>query len=381
MKTISLIRALGTASLVFVAACATADTAYREIPISEFADAIKHWNDRTGETDAAHYALTQIPQIADNILRYQRADGGWPSNKHPIRILSTAEQKDLAAQQHLTDASFDNRNVYPQINYLARAYQQTGDSRYRDGALRGIDYILKNQYKNGGWPHTPASTKATYHQHITFADDVMTGLLQFLRDVTNSQSHFAFISPETLADIRSAIHKGDQLILQLQISIDGKPTVWAGQYDKNTLAPVGARSFELPALLAWESVAVVDYLMRIEDPTDDIKNAVHAAAAWFDQAKIEGLTLQKISHPRTRYPYHTADYDLKIIRDQNAEPLWARFYDLKTQQPFFANRDGKKVFSLEEVNHERRTGYSWYGSWPSTLLSTRYPAWRARNTL
>lgn len=295
MKIISLIRALGTASLVLVAACATADTAYREIPISEFADAIKHWNDRTGETDAAHYALTQIPQIADNILRYQRADGGWPSNKHPTRILSAAEQKDLAAQQHLTDASFDNRNIYPQINYLARAYQQTGDSRYRDGALRGIDYILKNQYKNGGWPHTPASSKADYHHHMTFADDGLTGLLKFLRHVKEYQSLFNFVPATTLANINNAI--------------------------------------------------------------------------------------QKIAHPKMRYPYHTADYDIKIIHDPDAEPVWARSYDLQTQQRFFANRDGEKMFSLADVHHERRTDYRWYGTWSSTLFSTRYPAWRAQTAM
>ena len=381
MKIISLIRALGVISLVFVAVCAAADNTYREISISEFADAIKHWNDRTGETDAAHYSLTQIPQIADNILRYQRENGGWPSNKHPTRLLSAAEQNVLAAEQHLTDASFDNRNSYPQINYLAHAYQQTGDVRYRDGALHGIDYILKNQYKNGGWPHTPASTKADYHQHITFADDVMTGLLTFLRHVREDQSLFNFVPATTLANINNAIQKGDRLIVQLQINVDGKPTIWAGQYDKNTLEPVGARAFELPALLAWESVAVVNYLLDIKNPSPDIQNAIHAATTWFDQAKIEGIAIQKIAHPTTRYPYHTADYDIKIIRDPNAEPVWARFYDLKTQQPFFANRDGKKVFSLEEVHHERRTGYTWYGTWPKTLLTTRYPAWREKITI
>lgn len=134
MKIISLIRALGTVSPVLVAVCATADNTYRKISISEVADAIEHWNDRTGETDAAHYSLTQIPQTADNTLRYQRENGDWSSDTHPICCLSGPEQQDFAAEQYLTDSSFDNRNIYSHINYLVQANQPISEHRYQDGA-------------------------------------------------------------------------------------------------------------------------------------------------------------------------------------------------------------------------------------------------------
>jgi len=58
--------------------------------------------------------------------------------------------------------------------------------------------------------------------------------------------------------------------------------------------------------------------------------------------------------------------------------LWSRFSDLQTSKSFLANRDGKKVYALAEVERERRTGYDWYGTWPQSLLDAEYPAWKAK---
>jgi len=40
------------------------------------------------------------------------------------------------------------------------------------------------------------------------------------------------------------------------------------------------------------------------------------------------------------------------------------------------SRDGVKVYSLAEVDRERRTGQPWYGGWPAKLLDREYPQWR-----
>ena len=66
------------------------------------------------------------------------------------------------------------------------------------------------------------------------------------------------------------------------------------------------------------------------------------------------------------------------MKDPKAPPIWARFYTIKTNRPFMANRDGKKVYELSKVERERRTGYSWYGYWPASLLKKAYPRWRKR---
>ena len=48
--------------------------------------------------------------------------------------------------------------------------------------------------------------------------------------------------------------------------------------------------------------------------------------------------------------------------------LWFRYYELDTNTPFFAGRDGIKRYQLTEIEEERRKGYAWAGSWPASVL-------------
>ena len=58
--------------------------------------------------------------------------------------------------------------------------------------------------------------------------------------------------------------------------------------------------------------------------------------------------------------------------------VWARFYDVETNEPFFAGRDGQKKKTIDEVENERRIGYAWYGTWPLKLITTEFPAWKLK---
>nr|HMQ45368.1 pectate lyase [Mariniflexile sp.] len=59
--------------------------------------------------------------------------------------------------------------------------------------------------------------------------------------------------------------------------------------------------------------------------------------------------------------------------------MWARFYDLNTNLPFFCGRDGVKKNTLAEIELERRTGYAWYGNWPTTLIDSLFTAWKNKH--
>lgn len=370
---------------IFLSSCSTqphlndpsVPTVYQPISLDDFYDAIKHWNDRTGETGVPHYALTEITQIADNLLRYQRSDGSWPTNKHPTRVLNESERAQLLSEKNQRDGSFDNRNIYPQIEYLLEVYAQTQNEPYRAAALAGLNYTLSKQYANGGFAHSPDRTDFAYYQHITFADDIMPGVLGFLRKVMAGTGVFAAVPADLQARAADAVVRGDALILQLQIRQPQGLSAWAGQYDQHSLTPATGRSFELPGVLAWESVPVVEYLMSIPNPSAEVIAAVDAAIAWFTRVQISGLRVEKVAVDAQRFEYHAADYDLVMMKDVNAPPLWARFYDLQTNQPFLANRDGQRVYRLSDVAYERRTGYSWYGDWPAPLIAEKYPRWRA----
>lgn len=364
---------------LLIAVPAVAASGYQPVPLDGFADVIKHWRDRSGEQNSAstHYRPEQIVEIADNLLLYQRGNGGWPVNKDPLRILSAEEKARELANKNEADTSFDNRNTWPQIDYLARVYQQTRDNRHRDAALRGIHFVLHSQYRNGGWPHSSPGTE-DYHPHITFMDEVMPGVLGLLRRIAADNTLYGFVDSRLRKRINKAVRKGDALLLKLQVVVDGKPTVWAGQYHRDTLHPVTARSYELPGLVSWESVAVVRYLMSIENPEPGVVHAVESAVDWFEQSKIHGIRIREIPTQPVKFEYYTSTHDLEVVADKGAPPVWARFYEIGSNRPFMANRDGSKVYSLAEVERERRTGYSWYNDYPAELLAKDYPAWRAR---
>ena len=65
-------------------------------------------------------------------------------------------------------------------------------------------------------------------------------------------------------------------------------------------------------------------------------------------------------------------------RGSSAPPIWARFYEIDTNRPFFCGRDGVKKYSLTEIELERRSGYAWLRPFGAKVLA-EYPAWCAKH--
>ena len=65
----------------------------------------------------------------------------------------------------------------------------------------------------------------------------------------------------------------------------------------------------------------------------------------------------------------------RVIATDINSTIWARFYEVETNRPFFSGRDSQKKYDVKEIEYERRTGYAWYGTWPATLLVVEYPKW------
>jgi PelA/Pel-15E family pectate lyase len=136
------------------------------------------------------------------------------------------------------------------------------------------------------------------------------------------------------------------------------------------LAPASARTYELISLSGGESVGIVRFLMSIDHPNVRVVEAIEGAVAWFEKSKIVGIKwVQKpdASNPR--------GFNRVVIKDANTGPLWARFYEIGTNRPIFAGRDGVKRYNVAEIEAERRNGYGWYVDEPVKLLSKDYPAW------
>ncbi len=346
--------------------------------MSGFSDAVHHWQNTHG-SDYPRYAPTQVREIADNILLLQRDHGGWIENQDPARILSDDERRTLLAGASNPSGSFDNRNVYTQIAYLMGAYERLGDERYRKAAVRGLDYLLANQFETcGGWPHSlPRSND--YHGMLTVADEVFSGPLTLLRNIAERQAPFRSLDAATVARVEKALASGESCLLRLQVRQGNKLAGWAGQYDPKTLAPVMGRTFELPSMASQESVYILYYLMSVKDPSPEMVASVDGGVAWLKDVAIHGKRLEQFALPAPiKFQYHTADYDRRLVDDANAPLLWARFYDLTDNSIVLANRDSIRVKRYEDISQERRTGYQWFGTWAQTLVETDHAAWRCR---
>jgi PelA/Pel-15E family pectate lyase len=344
--------------------------------LAGFEDAIHHWRNVHGDA-YPRYAPDQVALIADNILRYQRVDGGWIENQDPARILDDAEKARFDAEARKSGGSFDNRNIYTQLDYLATAYAITGDPRYRDGSLKGLAFTLAQQIPAcGGWPHTVPATQS-YHPHITIADDVTAGVLGTLRKVLTDTRRYAFVDAALRARVQAAVDAGDACLLRLQVRQGDTLAGWAGQYDARTLAPAQGRKFELPSITGQETVGVVRYLMSIPHPSPEVVKAVDGAVAWLRRVEITGQRIETFDAPAEQFQYHSSAKDRRLVADPAATGLWARFYDTRDNSVVLATRDSQRVTRYEEIPRERRTGYEWYGSWPKRLLAKEYPQWKA----
>jgi pectinesterase len=305
------------------------------------------------------YHSEEARDLAAKVILYQRSNGGWPKNQDFSINLDQDELKSLAKKRKdPKETTIDNGATYTPLKFLTRVWQTHHDPVIESSLHRGLAFLLKSQYPNGGWPQRPHTSG--YGLHITYNDNAMIGVMTYLRNLVEDSPDF--LKDEEEASIKKALKLGLDCILKTQIRVDGKPTVWCAQYDAKTLLPAKARSYEHPSFSGAESAGIVRYLMEIKDPSPKIRQSIDGAVAWFRAHQITGIRIVK------------KDGDKTVIKDRNAPPLWARFSDLKSGKPIFSGRDGIIKSSITEIEAERRNGYAWYVGHPRTILKD-YPEW------
>ena len=354
-----------------------------EIDISGFFDSAHHWYDITDNAqtflplkDQKRYKPTQVKKIADNILLYQQKNGGWPKNYDMLAILTNKQKAIIKEGRDSLHTGFDNGATYSQVEYLAKAYEKLKDEKYKEACLTGIKYILSAQYDNGGWPQFYPDTSG-YRKFITFNDDAMVGIMNVLHHIVQNNSDYSFVDKVIRMKVEKAFDKGIDCILKCQIVENGKPTVWCQQHDNIDFHPQHARAFELPSKCGEESTGIVLLLMSIDHPNQDIISSVKDAVNWFKKSEIHGIRVKRIQAPEIIFKYRKSHTDKIVVNDSTAPPIWARFYSLKYNKPFFTDRNGIPVDSLSKIGRERRDGYSWYTYEPQKVLDA-YSKWLRR---
>ena len=356
---------------------------FTHIDTALFQDNAHHWYDIVEKTAVIHpsfnqpkYQSTQLQEIANNVLLYQKENGGWPKNYDIMAILTTQQKDTLLQNKQSVYTTFDNRTTYSHIALLSKVYYVIKDEQYKKAALKGIEFILTAQYANGGWPQFYPLQK-NYSSYITFNDDAMAGIMFLLKDIIHQKLQYNFIDNALRIRIEHAFNKGIDCILKMQINDVGKPTVWCQQHNEITLEPIWARKFEPPSITNGESCKIILLLMSIQSPSPEVIQAIENAIVWLNESKIYNTRVKTVDATPTQFAYHFSNKDKVVIIDSTAPPIWTRYYELKTHRPIFCNRDSKIVYTLAEVERERRTGYGWYTYEPQKILN-EYVKWKIK---
>lgn len=339
---------------------------------SLFASASVRWSD-VNDQPAAWYATEQARAIAANVRLHQDATGGWPKNRDmtvppPTKVVPP-DPHDVLVE--VGEATIDNGATTTQIEFLARVHSAADDPASRAAVLRGLDFLLVAQYPNGGWPQY-YPLRPGYYTRITYNDHAMTNALTLLREVRDGCPPYAWVDAARRKGAELAIVRGIDCILRTQVRQDGKLTGWCAQHDEDTLEPAWARNFEPPSLSGNETVGLVRFLMSVEHPSPAVIAAIEGAVAWLEASKVRGLRVETFTADDGRR-------DRRAVSDPAAPVLWARFYELGTNRPIFTGRDKVIRYDYNEIERERRVGYSHLGTWPAALLVNDYPRWRAKH--
>lgn len=315
--------------------------------------------------------------IAHNMLLYQRNAGGWPKHVNDKKIdytkrLSAAQKASIKDDSFRNDATIDNEATVKEIRFLARQYKLTGKKPYLNAVEKGLLYLIKAQYANGGWPQFFPDTSG-YKKHITYNDNAMVNVLNLLQDVSLGLHYMDAVDKLFIDLSKSAVEKGIECILNTQVKVNGKLTAWCAQHDKNTLLPVKARSYELISLSGMESVGIVEFLIRQKNPLKRVKLSVAAAVEWLKTVQLNGYKYGAVTDSSK-----SRGFDRVLLKDPESV-IWARCYDIDTNEPFVSGRDGNRKKDIQDIDYERRVGYAWYGAWAKKLLEIHYPAWAASN--
>ncbi|MBE0544820.1 MAG: pectate lyase [Verrucomicrobia bacterium] len=353
--------------IAILALAAGATSAQENIPPTERI----RWDDGLLRQKPGWYSSVAARAVADSVIQYQSRQGGWPKSTD----LATPPRSpaDMPPSGQGLANSLDNGATTTPMEFLALVTHATHEARYRESFARGLDYLFAAQYPNGGWPQF-YPLREGYYSRITYNDGAMMRVMSVLRDVAAGAAPYDFVEEDSRAKAAAAVERGLDCILRTQIKQDDKLAVWCAQHDEQTLAPAWTRNYEVPSLSDSESVGIVRFLMEIEKPTPQIIAAVEGAVAWFKSASISGVRVERFTNA-------DGQRDWRAVADPSAAPVWARFYELGTSRPIFVGRDQVVRYTFAEIERERRSGYSYYGDWPRSLLVRDYPKWRTKHKL
>ena len=348
---------MGAFGLMFAVSSFAADY----VPPSTAVSKVNSYRGYSELTSAA--SGMDIDQYTYNMTTWQISNGGFykaMADKYKSAY-SGGQKSEWRAKDGGDLGTIDNNATIQEMRLLAVRYKETTNNSYKvafkTSFNKAVNFLLTMQRSKGGLPQVWPK-RGNYSDQITLNDNAMIRAMVTMMDIANKTSPFDsdIIDDATRAKMQGAMDKAIDYLLKAQIVNNGNLTVWCAQHDTNSLAPVGARAYELPSKSGNESMGVVWFLMNWPEQTEAIQKAIKGAIAWYKKNRLKDKAFSKTAG----------------VVDKSGSSLWFRFYEVNSDDYFFCDRDGAstKTQDFMKISEERRTGYQWAGDYGSALLST-----------
>ena len=248
-------------------------------------------------------------------------------------------------QHYYGNATFDDDVTTDAARFLLRMYLEKMDPTYKPALDKALDFILKSQYSNGGWPQRYPLVKGyekpgfpDYTPFYTFNDDVIWENVNFLMQCYLVLGQERFLEP---------IKRGMEFY---KISQDACGA-WGQQVDMNMKA-ASARTYEPAAFLPSATCENALFLIKFYQLTGNRQflEGVPKAIKWLEDTK---LPEDKIEGHRT----HPTFVDVKTnkpiyVHRKGSNVTYGRYYVDENDKNLLSHYYGKSFVNLKELKDE-----------------------------
>lgn len=273
-------------------------------------------------------------RVASALTAAQLPCGGWnylynfapeDSTRYWYNTIGRQAWRLEEFQHYYGNATFDDEVSMHSANFLLRLYLEKKDRRFYPALRKAVDFVLKSQYANGGWPQRyplnpdhPFKGKADYTPFVTINDDVLPANIDFLLRCYSALGMKEVVEPAKRAMDLSAR-------LQYKAPLAG----WTDQYTPDDLQPAHARSYEPRAINTGTTARMIQEMLRYYQLTGDRKfiQGIPAAIRFIEDQKLPDSV---VALSRTK-PHAEGDI------------LVPRYINPDTRKPMYVHRRGSNV--------------------------------------
>jgi PelA/Pel-15E family pectate lyase len=281
------------------------------------------------------YYYESACRVANALIRAQLDCGGWnycfdlTGEASLVDWYESVSQYKWPAQEFMHyygNATFDDMASIRCCEYILRIYLEKNDPVFKPSLEKAIDFVLKSQYPNGGWPQRyplsyehPYMGFPDYSSFITLNDGAMSGIIDFLVNCYTALGDKKFIDP-----IYRAMHCIK--LLQYESPIAG----WGLQYSVTDLKLATARPFEPAAFASNGTASGIEMLLRFYRLTGDKRflEGVPPAFEFLEKIKLDDKAIA-----------------LSGKKVNPGDILCPTFIDPQTLEPFFLKRVGESLYT------------------------------------